>query len=116
MSTDTPSPADLQDRRDELDVTLTEVASHLTDHPEFDLAESTLSSRVGEWERGDREASEGDLAALDEVLDEIEAEQNFSYPECTGCPYTPQLDIDYVDGDPYCIICTYEDPDQGADA
>ena len=107
MSTDTPSLSDLQDRRDELDVTLTEVAGHLADHPEFDLAESTLSSRVGEWERGDREASEGDLAALAEVLDEIEAEQNYTPPDCEGCGRTPTLPTE----DGLCQICLYPDDD-----
>lgn len=103
------SIADLASRRDELDVSLGEVAAHLADY--HSLAESTLSTRLSEWERGETTPTDEDLAALTEALDEIEEEQNFTYPECSNpeCSYTPQLDIDYVDGEPYCIVCTYRE-------
>lgn len=107
MSTDTPSPSDLADKRDELDVTLTDVAEHLTDHPNYDLAQSTLSSRVGEWERGDREATTEDRAALAEALDEIEAEQNYTPPPCKECGRTPSAPTE----DGICQICLYPDDD-----
>jgi transcriptional regulator with XRE-family HTH domain len=100
----------LKDQRDELDISLGDTADALADH--HDLAASTLSTYLSEWERGDRDPTEEDLAALETTLDEIEAEQNFEYPPCTGCGRTPQLDIVYIDGDPYCLVCTYTDPDE----
>lgn len=98
---------DLAEKRDELDVTLSTVASYLTDH--HSLAESTLSTRLSEWERGDTIPSDDDISALSSALDEIEEEQNFEYDECVVCGRTPQLDIDYIDGEPHCIICTYSE-------
>lgn len=94
---------DLADKRQELDLSLADVAARLADH--HDLAESTLSARVSEWERGDRELTDEDLDALTTTLDEIEEEQNFRYPRCSRCPYVPQIEIKYHEDDPLCLVC-----------
>ena len=98
---------DLADKRAELDVTLGDVASHLSNH--HDLAESTLSTRLSEWERGDRDPTDEDLDALAASLEEIEAEQNFEPPECSNPECGTDSDFPRVetpDG-PLCQVCYY---------
>lgn len=100
-----PAIAELADKRDDLDVTQATVAKHLADAGCFDVAASTLSGRLSKWERGDTDASADAREALAEALDTIAAEQNHSYPDCAQCGYTPELEVEWADGDPYCIVC-----------
>lgn len=97
--------ADLADKRQELDLSMADAASRLSEH--HDLAESTLSTRISQWERGERDPTDEDLDALQESLDAIEEERNFEYPECSreGCGYVSQIDVEYHNGEVLCLAC-----------
>lgn len=95
--------SELADKREELDLTMADAAARLADHHE--LAESTLSTRISEWERGDREPTDEDLDALQASLEEIEEEQNFEYPPCSRCTYVSQIDVERHEGEVYCLVC-----------
>lgn len=106
MSVDTDTTIQtLTERRDELDVPLGDVAAYVAEH--HSLAESTLSSRIGAWERGETTPTDEDLAALAEALDEIEAVQNYEHPECVVCGRVPDNEPDETEDGPRCITCTY---------
>lgn len=102
-----PEMSELIERRDELDAALADVGEAMARSDEFDLASSTLSTRLGKWERGEREPDDGDLAALVAVYDAIEKEQNHEYPECVVCGRTPECKPDETPAGPTCIACNY---------
>lgn len=96
--------ADLENKRQELDLSMADVASRLSSH--HDLAESTLSARISEWERGGREPTDEDLDALSTTLSEIEHEQNFTHPPCSKCGYVsedPEIEVKRHEGDVLCL-------------
>lgn len=99
------SIAELADKREELDLSMGDAASRLSKH--HDLAESTLSTRISEWERGEREPTDEDLDALTTTLDEIEEEQNFTFPPCSreGCGYVSQIEVKRHEGEVFCLAC-----------
>lgn len=118
-----PTMQELRERRSELDVSLKGIGKELATSDDYQLAASTLSTRVSEWERSatgaeddDEElasATENDRETIAVILDEIEARRNQSHPPCTACPREPVFPPDYIDGDPYCIVCGYTRGERG---
>lgn len=102
-----PEMSVLAQRRDELDLNLSDVGEAMSQTEAFGLAASTLSERLSEWERGERDPDDEDLEALDSVYDEIEAEQNYEHPECVVCERIPKFEPVPTPEGPTCIACDY---------
>lgn len=105
----------LSERRDDLDVTITQLATVLAENAHYDLSSSTLKKRVSEWESGDRDATDEDIRAISEALDTIRAEQRYQHPRCSNeeCGRIPSIEpVDTPEG-PICHICAYPSREEG---
>lgn len=105
--------AALKKRRKELDVSQTDLATKLALRSDgyFDgVARGTISGYVSKWEQGKTDPVEETLDKYEAALDEIEAEQNATYPACEN----PECNIEGPDKEPIetdegllCEICYY---------
>lgn len=108
---DTPSIEDITDRRKDMDISQLDLAKHLADADGYDKAASTLSGYITEWRdpEADREPTADDLETLQTILDAIEEKRNTSYPQCSNpeCGREPINPPDFINGEPFCIVCGY---------
>lgn len=108
---ETPTIEDITERRKVMDLSQLDLAKELADTEGYNLATSTLTGYISEWrdDEADREPTPADLETLQDILDDIEERRNRTYPTCSNpdCGREPINPPDYIDGEPFCIVCGY---------